>query len=236
VDRRLHHAARQARLARGAWDTVLDRLPGLAWQREIDGASVAVAPFADYDSALGAAVLMAALRRAGGVMGPLRAARLFAFVQRAGSGRRADLGGGWWAELAFGRLHFVRDGDCPESGGIMPLHGTEGEARWGAWEFRWSTGRVPATQAREGGSAWFTPGPLIVRPWVAGERVQPLRGTGHRLVVRCLQEARVPRRHRPGWPVVERAGTILWLPRVARGAEGVPEAGAEGVRVDASFG
>ena len=236
VDRRLRRAARQARLARSAWDMVLDRLPDLAWQREIDGASVAVAPLAGYDTVLGAAVLMAALRRAGGMMGPLRAGRLFAFVQRSGSGRRADLGGGWWAELAFGRLHFVRDADCPEPGGIVSLHGPAGEVRWGAWQLRWSTGRVPATQAREGASAWFTPGPLTLRPWLAGERMQPLRGTGHRLVVRCLQEARVPRRHRPGWPVVERAGTILWLPRVARGAEGVPEAGAEGVRVDASFG
>lgn len=236
VDRRLRRAARQARAQREAWDAVLDHLPELAWRREIDGASVAVTPFADYDSALGAAVLMAALRRAGGLMGPSRAGRLFAFARQAGSGRRADLGGGWWAELAFGRLHLVCDAARPLPGGIIPLHDSAGEAAWGAWRFRWSSGRVPATQAREGGTAWFTPGPLTVRPWVAGERVQPLRGAGHRLVVRCLQDARVPRRHRPAWPVVERTGTIVWLPCVTRGAEGVPEAGSEGVRVDASFG
>jgi tRNA(Ile)-lysidine synthase len=82
-------------------------------------------------------------------------------------------------------------------------------------------------------AAWFAPGPLVVRRWSAGERIRPLGGTGRRLLVRCFQDARVPRSRRAGWPVVAGPGGVVWIPGVSRSDALLPEPGTEAVRVDA---
>ncbi|HJS47604.1 MAG TPA: tRNA lysidine(34) synthetase TilS, partial [Gemmatimonadales bacterium] len=83
-----------------------------------------------------------------------------------------------------------------------------------------------------GWSAWVIPGEVTLRARAPGDRLHPLGGSGHRLVVRELQDRKVPRSHRAGWPVLVRGGELLWVPGVCRGAVAVPDGGSDAVRVD----
>lgn len=232
---RLTGSAAQAALDRAAWDQVLDWLPGIDWRAEIDGASVAVPGTAGYDSPLATAVLMAAARRTGCRLGPRRADRAASFLREGTSGARQDLGGGWVLELAFGRAFFV----APEHESRReewPLAGADGAESWGRWRFHWRPDRAPERQERSALRAWFSPGALTVRPWHPGDRVRPVGGTGRRLVVRCFQDARVPRHRRPDWPVVSEPDGVVWVPGVCRSDRRLPQAGAEALRVDVTLG
>jgi len=59
-----------------------------------------------------------------------------------------------------------------------------------------------------------------------------LGGIGRRPLRRMLMEARVPRSDRPGYPVVARGETILWVPGICRSADDLPRPGTRAVRVD----
>jgi hypothetical protein len=48
-----------------------------------------------------------------------------------------------------------------------------------------------------------------------------------------MQDAKVPRSLRVGWPVLESAGTVVWVPGVTRSAECVAAPGAPALRIDA---
>jgi tRNA(Ile)-lysidine synthase len=232
VDDALLRVGRQAARDRAAWSAVLELLPGLDFRLERDGFSVAARPLSGYDSALGETVLMSAARRVGCRIGPARAARLLRLVGHGASGAGMPLGDGWSAELAFDRLVVSRT----EPAGVRaawPLQGTEGEGAWGRWRLRWSREPAPVRQERVGLAAWFAPAPLVVRMWSAGERIRPLGGTGRRLLVRCFQDARVPRSRRAGWPVLAGPGGVVWIPGVSRADALLPEPGTEALRVDA---
>ena len=222
------HAARE----RAAWSAVLEQLPGLDFRVETDGFSVAAGQLTGYDSALGENVLRAAARRAGSPLSPGRAARLLRFAAASGSGATLPLGGGWTAEIAFGRLAVTRN---PEAADPSPLalEGLEGKARWGRWWLHWRRDSAPARQSRSGLEAWFAPAPLVVRAWSQGERIRPLGGAGRRLLVRCFQDAQVPRSRRRAWPVLAGPAGVVWIPGVSRSDAFLPEPGTEAVRVDA---
>jgi tRNA(Ile)-lysidine synthase len=232
VDEALLALSRQAARGRAAWNSVLDLLPALDFRLEHDGFSVAARTLSGYDSALAESVLMSAARRVGCRLGPARAGRALRLAGGGGSGASVPLGEGWTAELAFDRLMVTRappDGDIP----TWPLQGAEGEGRWGRWRVRWSREPAPERQERAGLAAWFAPGPLVIRAWSAGERLRPLGGTGRRLLVRCFQDARVPRSRRAGWPVLAGPSGVVWIPGVSRSDALLPEPGTEAVRVDA---
>ena len=57
-------------------------------------------------------------------------------------------------------------------------------------------------------------------------------GVGRRPLRRMFMEARVPRGDRPGYPVVARGETILWVPGICRSAADLPQPGTPAVRVD----
>lgn len=46
-------------------------------------------------------------------------------------------------------------------------------------------------------------------------------------------EARVARSDRTGYPILERAGAVLWVPGVCRAATGLPARGATALRLEA---
>jgi tRNA(Ile)-lysidine synthetase-like protein len=234
VDRHLRRTARDAARDARAWDRVLDLLPALDLRREPDGHSVAAAPLGAYDSALAATVVRAVVRRAGGVVGPRHAGRAAALAASGESGRWVQLGGGWMAELAFGRLHLRRWTALPSPGPLV-MAGATGELDWGPWRIRWRTAPVPERQARGGFTAWFPAGAFRVRPWRRGDRIRPLGGAGSRLAVRCFQDAHVPASRRAHWPVFEADDRVLWIPGVCRGDDLIPPAGTEALRVDAHF-
>jgi tRNA(Ile)-lysidine synthase len=234
VDASILRTTRQAARDRAAWDALLDVLPDLDLAVEPDGISVAAPSLDGYDSPLAHALILAVARRAGCQLGPARLSRVAGLLQVGTSGTRVPLGGGWIAELAFGRLRL-----CRIASGIMPgllaLEGESGEATWGPWRFRWSPAVTPEHQERAGLTAWFSSDSLLVRAWSAGEKLKPLGGTGRRLVVRCFQEMRVPRSRRDSWPVVAQHNQIIWIPGVCRSDAQLPSRGSEAVRVDAEY-
>ena len=220
---------------RAAWNAVLELLPGLDFRVERDGFSVAARGVSGYDSSLAETVLMTAARRVGCRLGPTRAARVLALATRAASGAALPLGDGWAAELAFGRLVLSRVPVAGGAGTPLSLQGPSGEGRWGCWRLRWRSEAAPERHDRRGLIVWVAPAPLVIRTWVAGERLRPLGGTGRRLLVRCFQDARVARSRRAAWPVVAGADGVVWVPGVCRSDALLPEAGTEAVRIDAEY-
>ncbi|HEY8258891.1 MAG TPA: tRNA lysidine(34) synthetase TilS [Gemmatimonadales bacterium] len=234
VDSSLIRVARQSRRDRSAWNAVLDLIPGLDLKRELDGISVAGAPLRGLDSKLVESLLLAVARRVGCPLGPVRAQRVWSLIERGVSGSEVALSGGWRGELSFGRLRLVRPSGCGASG-VWSIGGEQGEVVWGLWRLRWSRQGAPGQQDRVGLTAWFAAESLTVRAWEAGEKVRPLAGSGRRLVVRCFQDAKVPRSRRIGWPVVVGGEEVVWVPGVCRSDALVPPSGSEALRVDAEL-
>ena len=234
VDEALLAVGRQAARDRAAWDAVLELLPGLDFRVEFDGFSVAAGVLSGYHSALGETILTAAARRVGCRLGPARAGRVLRQAARGASGATIELGEGWAGEIAFGRLVVSRVAR-PEPGGSWSLEGRCGERQWQRWRFRWSHEPAPPYQPRAALTTWLVPGPLEVRRRTIGERIRPLGGTGRRLVVRCFQDARVPRSRRAEWPVVAGPDGVVWIPGVCRSDALLPEPGTEALRIDAEY-
>ncbi len=232
----LREVAAQAADDRRAWDLVIDALGEVDWRTDRGEGSVAAAPFARYDSTFAQALVRAIIRRLGGTIGRDQAGRAARFMATAASGQRFEAGGGWILEAAFGRIDFVPTSQCAAGGAGAPLtmDGDEGDGVLGRWRLCWRREPALPVQDRDGLTAWFSPAPLAARAFRAGDRVHPLGGPGHRLVVRCLQDARVARRDRESWPVlVDEGGDVVWVPGICRSNRLVPPPGAEALRVDA---
>jgi tRNA(Ile)-lysidine synthase len=234
VEANLTRLAAQAGADRSAWDAVLDLLPGLDLLHEGEAISVAAGPLGKYDSALTQATILALARRAGFPLGPTRARRVLRLLRSGSSGDRVPLGGQWTAELTFERLRIYRR-DAASLPLSQSLEGSAGSVSWGRWQFRWEPAIAPERQARAELSAWFTTNELMVRAWGPGDKVRPLGGSGRRLLVRCFQDARVPRSSRGSWPVLSGAEGILWVPGVCRADARIPPGGMEALRVDAQY-
>ena len=217
---------------RHGWDRVLDLVPELALEVQDGAFAVARAVLCGYDNALSVALLRAAARRAGLVLGPARARRLLALAQRP-SGRGAPLGEGWSAEVAFDQLRVSRTASeiCCALERIFPA-GDRGSALFGEYEIAWSPGPAPERFERATWTTWVDGTGWEVRPPAASDSVLPLGGVGHRPLRRLLMEARVPRAARARYPVVARGETILWVPGICRSADGLPEPGTRAVRLD----
>ena len=217
---------------RRAWDRVLDLLPELALEVRDGAFAVARAVLCGYDNELSVALLRAAARRAGLVLGPARARRLLALAQRP-SGRGAPLGEGWSAEVAFDRLRVSRNdseiGCALER--IVPA-GERGSALFWEYEIAWSPAPAPERFERATWTTWLDDSGWEVRSPTPGDSVVPLGGVGHRPLRRLLMEARVPRTARAHYPVVARGETVLWVPGICRSADGLPAPGTRAVRLD----
>jgi tRNA(Ile)-lysidine synthase len=237
VDQALLQVASQAGEDRSAWDQVLQLLPGLNWREEETGCSVAAAVLGGYDSTLGVAILRALGRRAGCRINRDQAERAIRLIRENESGSRLEIGNGWEVEIVFDRAQLFRSvEDTAGRAATAPLvlDGEAGDGELGRWRLYWRREAAPPAQRRDDLTAWFTPEALAIRRWEPGDRIHPLGGPGRRLVVKCLQEARVPRRLREGWPMVlDRAGEVVWVPGVCRSNRLVPLGGAEALRVDA---
>jgi len=224
---------RHAASDRRAWDQMLDLVPDLSLTVQREGFTVARASVGGYDNALSVALLRAAARRVGLMLGPTRARRLVDLAQRP-SGRRLALGDGWSAEVAFDKLRVSREPgfsvDCALEH-VWPS-GEQGTARFGEFEITWAPAAAPPTIERATWTTWVDVAEWEVRAPARGDSLVPLGGVGHRPLKRLLMEARVPRSERPRYPVVSRGETILWVPGICRSAEGVPAPGTRAVRLD----
>src|SRR2546428_1625525 len=109
--------ARAAAQERRAWGRLLELVPELGLRREPRGFAVARASLARYDSALSVALMRAAARRVGLVLGPARARRLVRLASGP-SGRRVPLGGGGGGGGAFAELRGYPGGARPAGQGL----------------------------------------------------------------------------------------------------------------------
>ena len=163
------------------------------------------------------------------VLGVRRARQLVELTRRP-SVRRLPLGDGWMAEVAFDRLRVtraVRDAAVE----VVPT-GERGSAVFGEFRVAWTPDPAPARLPRAEWTTWIAGANWEVRPPRPGDRLVPLGGIGRRPLRRMLMEARVPRSDRPGYPVVARGETILWVPGICRSADDLPRPGTRAVRVD----
>lgn len=226
VDERLLTAGRHASAARQAWSELLPLLPSLGMERGDRGISVAAPVSGEYRSALRHAILAAAGREIGVVLGARRLAAIDRLLASSGTESRAiAIGGGVTAELAFGRLTFYR----APAAGIVEQELLPGRVlRFDVAEFRVTTGAA-AEQERGGWRAAVVPGRYLVRSWRAGDRIRPLGGTGSRAVAVLLREARVPPTRRRRWPVVIAGdgATLVWVPGICRSDAALPADGTE---------
>lgn len=233
VERRLTQARRHAVRGRLAWDTLLQRWPGLDLREDRGVLSVAAAAIEAEPEPLATAILEALLRRAGAPGAGQRVRRALGAIRAPRSGARADVGGGWSLVRSFDRLRLEPGRSAPSLAATREvLRPPSGQLRWGPWSVRWRPDQAPEHQPRDGGIAWFIPGELALRPWRPGDRVAPIGGTGHRLAAKCFQEARVPASERGSWPLVEGAGKVAWIPGVCRSGDLLPERGAPAIRVE----
>jgi len=230
---RLLRLGRQAALARRAWDAALTELPGLDLREEPDRVSVAGLPLATFDDALAVTLLQATARRGGLVLGVPRARAALRLLRRGRSGTTLELPGSWRFEIAFGRLHLFRADAAPEP---LALAGNAGAAAWGAWRITWRREEALPRQPRDGWVAWFIGAGVAVRPPRPGDRLVPMGGTGRRSVARILQDARVERSRRPGWPVVEVDGEVAWVAGHCRGEAARPAVGVDAWRIEVCRG
>jgi tRNA(Ile)-lysidine synthase len=232
---RLGDAGRQMGRERRAWRATLRHWPGLGWDRADGVESVDWATLAGLPPEVRLALVRTCAREAGCRAGARQLHLGLEAVRGGASGAAADVGGGWRLELAFGRLRLTPPG--PSAGTSIastPIADPAGELDWGRWHLRWSREPAPAVQERATSTAWFVPGPLAIRPWRPGDRLLPLGGTGRRLAVRCFQDARIPKSERAGWPIIEAAGGVAWIPGVCRADLRVPAAGSSSLRLELS--
>lgn len=227
LDARLTAVARQASVDRRAWQQLLDTLP-LECRIDPTGISVASGSLRGYDTQLGQALVGALGRRAGIALGDRRCLRVLALARAGRSGSSVDLGRGWVAELAFGRLA-IRRRSRP---GAWRVALAPGVAVGGPWRITVRPGVAPSQVPRQSWSTWLPEGPYQARNWQAGDRIRPLGGTGSRLVVRCMQDCRIERRDRPEWPVILFEDKVLWVPGVCRSEDRIPPPGTEAWQVD----
>jgi tRNA(Ile)-lysidine synthase len=225
----VQRVGRHAALDRRAWDSALELVPELELQTSSAGFDVARNVLRGYDDALAVALLRAAARRVGLVLGPIRARRLWMLAHRP-SGRRLQLGGGWTAEAAFDRLRVTR-GAARAAERVVPA-GERGSAIFGAFRVNWVPAAAPPRVERAAWTTWVDAAPWEVRAPAPGDELVPLGGVGHRPLRRLLMEARVPRSERARYPVVARGATILWVPGICRSADGLPASGTQAVRID----
>jgi tRNA(Ile)-lysidine synthase len=243
VGRDLRRTGRAAALERRAWDRALEHLPGLELRVETRGFDVARAGLARYDDSLSVALLRAAARRAGLVLGVRRARRLVDLARRP-SGRRLSLGGEWWAEVAFDRVRVrtrevgeVNRAGAREVGEVLEVlevggENESGDVVFGSFRVNWRPDAAPARVDRRAWTTWLSEAGWEVRSPRPGDRLVPVGGVGRRPLRRMLMEARVPRGDRAGYPVVARGETILWVPGICRSAADLPRPGTRAVRVD----
>src|SRR5947208_8512640 len=220
------HAAADRR----AWDAALELLPELALHVEHGGFSVAREPLRRYDATVAVALVRAAARRAGLVVGPGRARRRLSLA-KGRPGRRLPLGAEWVAGAAFDRLRVIR-GD-PAAPDPVAVSAERGDTRFGLFSVEWRPDPAPVRVERGGWTTWLPAAEgWELRPPRAGDRLVPRGGIGRRPLRRLLMEARVPRGERTGYLVVARGETVLWVPGICRAAAEVPAPGTRAVRLD----
>ena len=144
--------------------------------------------------------------------------RLAEFTIREPRSGTVPLSGGWYLEARggvyiLGKRSLVATWPTP-----LPA---AGELRWGEFLFRVVETAPVNASSGTGSGPWRADLPshaaVLVRAWVAGDRLARSGGQGLRRVKRYLSEAGVRGLDRKGWPVVvDEREDVVWIPGVRR--------------------
>lgn len=222
--RALVRLAALARDEERAWERVIEKeMQGLA--RDDQGGLVLVrARLAGYDSAVGARLLRAALRRYGIVLSRTGTRSALRFICEAPSGRHLLLPGGVRVSTEFGDARVERPAgpaapDRPleigtENGsGTVRIGGRERRVEWRTAPAEEGCGGPAAPALRAEGLAT----PLTLRGWRPGDRMRTRAGT--RTLKKLFGEHRVPVAARRRAPVLaDASGAVLWAWGVGQGS------------------
>lgn len=151
-------------------------------------------------------------------------------------GGRLDLGGGDSFLIEAGRIRVLSGGgtSAGEPPQAVRVDLQEGTAVFGEWQV--SSGPTSEAEARGlFGDPWMafidscdflewsverSPGVddllLELRPWRAGDRIEPLGMRGSKSLQDVFTDARVPASRRRNWPVLASGETVLWVPGLVR--------------------
>jgi tRNA(Ile)-lysidine synthase len=179
---------------------------------------------AELPAALGRLALARLAEDAAGELVPGAAGRLDALLRLAPAGGSAslDIGGGVRAVVEYGVLRMERAE--PGSAAAPVALSVPGSARLGAWRLDCELGPGgPGELARlaPDGSVGLLDADalrgaeLTVRPWRAGDRMQPLGLHGTKTLADLFTDRRVPRAERQTLPVVLCGDAVAWVPGVA---------------------
>jgi tRNA(Ile)-lysidine synthase len=188
---------------------------------ERTGAGVSGAVSGEQLEALGPAVRRLLLRqlaeRAAGepvALGRDRAARIARLAAKP-EGGVVELGGGLEARVEHGIVRFAGPAPRPPTEATLAIPGS---CRFGSWELRAELARPPARD-RDRDAAVLDPGvlegPLTVRSWRDGDRMQPLGLDGTKSLQDLFTDLKVPRSLRRTLPVVLSGERIAWIAGVA---------------------
>jgi tRNA(Ile)-lysidine synthase len=228
--RALARLAERARVAEGAWSTVVkSRTAEATVEANETAATLARGVLHSYHPDLRARVLRHVLRRYGSNPGRAGTHAALEFISSGPSGGQIHLPGGVQLERDFDRIRIVA-GPEPETRDEPLAVSDEGPGRGRA-----TIGGRPVDVA------WGTTGeegpritvmepsfPLAVRGWRPGDRIR--LGYGAKKLTKLFAEHRLDRRQRRRTPlVVDAEGRVLWVVGLVR-AEGVGEEG-EGFQI-----
>jgi tRNA(Ile)-lysidine synthase len=251
LERELNPSAREALRTSAEILGAEDEWLGLAAARSLArvrrGSQLDAAGLGRLPTALQRRVVQAWLRGRGApecAMSFAATERIRAMAAGAPASASATLGSGWRAVKRYGRLQALAPAVAAPAWAARPLR-VPGETKIP------ETGRVFVVRRDRGFRRLVEPGPgagdtvawldakrvgdavLSVRSWTAGDRYRPLGAKGTAKIHDILVDAKVDRDLRPGLPVVECGGVIVWFPghRIADGWE-VCGPGAPSLRIE----
>jgi tRNA(Ile)-lysidine synthase len=133
-----------------------------------------------------------------------------------------DLPAMWQARREYGLLRL--SGHAPEVSRYAVALAAQGETVVSEAGFVFETAVVQPFGARKAESryeALFDAGEarnrLVVRNFVPGDRIAPLGLGGHRKLQDVFVDAKLPRKERATFPILELDGEVAWLPGLVRG-------------------
>ena len=186
-------------------------------------ASVAVSAeeLARREPGLQRLALRALAERAAGrpvALGRARAAEVMRLA-RSSEGGEIELGSGLRAVCEAGTVGFVTSREVEAAPAPVALR-VPGLARLGPWEVRAELHPAPVDPAGPELAtldAAALSGPVEVRTWREGDRMQPLGMEGTKTLGDLFAQGGVPRSERHRVPVVTVGGEVAWVPGVAVG-------------------
>ena len=179
--------------------------------------------------------LRALAERAAGrsvALGRARAAEVMRLA-RSSEGGEVELGSGLRAVCESGTVGFVTSREVEAAPAPVALR-VPGLARLGRWEVRAELHPAPVDPAGPELAtldAAALSGPVEVRTWREGDRMQPLGMEGTKTLGDLFAEGGVPRSERHRVPIVTVGGEVAWVPGVAVGERFRLGAAAEEVAV-----